>query len=154
MAVGTIVKYNGFEKNIGADAQRQWDDGSVGNIMFLLATVGYTPSAAHSTVADLGANYISSGDGAPINAGSPTIDNTSFAGSTYYSTLDANFGATVTITAKYLVAVMPVTAGTMASTAKLLFYVDLNTATTGSTVSSTAASFIVFRPTSGWLRST
>lgn len=154
MAVGTVTKYNGFEKQIGADANRQWDDATAGNIMFCLAGSAYTPAATHSTTADL-AGVITTGDGAPIAATALAIDNTTTAGSTYYDSADANFGTTVTITAKYLIAVMPVTAGTFdAATSKLLFYVDLNTASGSATVSSTASDFLVYAPANGWIKST
>lgn len=154
MAVGTVTKYNGFEKQIGADANRQWDDATAGNIMFCLAGNGYTPAATHSTTADL-ADVITTGDGAPIAATGLAIDNTTTPGSTYYDSADANFGASVTITAKYLIAVMPVTAGTFdAATSKLLFYVDLDTTSSSTEVSSTASDFIVYAPTNGWIKST
>lgn len=154
MAVGTVTKYNGFEKTIEDYALRQWNDPTAGNLMWVLGTAAYTPSAAHATVSDLGGAYITSGNGAPQNVTTPVLDNTTTAGSTYYSADDANFGSSVTITAKYLICVQPVTAGTIASTSKLLFYVDLNTASGSATVSSTAASFIVYKPTNGWLKST
>ena len=154
MAVGTVTKYNGFEKQISADANRQWDDATAGNIMFCLVSAAYTPSATHSTTADV-TGVITAGDGAPIAATALAIDNTTTAGSTYYDSADANFGTTVTITAKYLIAVMPVTAGTFdAATSKLLFYVDLNTASGSATVSSTASDFLVYAPTNGWIKST
>ena len=154
MAVGTVTKYNGFEKQIAADANRQWDDATAGNIMFCLASEAYTPSATHSTTADV-TGVITSGDGAPIAATALAIDNTTTAGSTYYDSADANFGTTVTITAKYLIAVMPVTAGTFdAATSKLLFYADLNTASGSATVSSTASDFLIYAPVNGWIKST
>lgn len=154
MAVGTVTKYNGFEKQISADANRQWDDATAGNIMFCLAGATYTPAATHSATADL-TGVITAGDGAPIAATGLAIDNTTTAGSTWYDSADANFGASVTITAKYLIAVMPVTPGTFdAATSKLLFYVDLNTDSGSATVSSSVSSFIVYAPANGWLKST
>jgi hypothetical protein len=96
MPIGTVTKYNGFEKQIAADANRQWDDATAGNIMFCLATNAYTPAATHSTTADV-TGLITAGDGAPINATALAIDNTTTAGSTYFDSADANFGANVTI---------------------------------------------------------
>lgn len=154
MAIGTVTKYNGFEKQIAADANRQWDDATAGNIMFCLCSNAYTPSAAHSTTSDL-SGIITAGDGAPINATSLAIDNTTTAGSTYFDSGDANFGSSVTITAKYLVAVMPVTAGTFSSTtSKLLFYVDLDTTSGSSSVSSIGSDFVIYAPTNGWIKTT
>jgi hypothetical protein len=122
--------------------------------MFCLCGAAYTPSASHSTTADL-AGLISSGDGAPIAATGLAIDNVTIPGSTYYDSDDANFGSAVTVTAKYLIAVMPVTANTFsASTSKLLFYVNLNTASGSATASSQAGQFTVYAPVGGWIKST
>jgi hypothetical protein len=83
------------------------------------------------------------------------IDNTTTAGTTYYDSADANFGATVTITAKYLIAVQPVTAGTFsATTSKLLFYVDLDTSSGTAEVSSVASEFVIIAPANGWFKTT
>ena len=154
MAIGTVTKYNGFEKQIAADANRQWDDATAGNIMFCLCGNGYTPAATHTTTANL-TGIITSGDGAPIVAAGVSIDNTTTPGSTYFKTNDANFGSAVTITAKYLVAVMSVTAGTFdASTSKLLFYVNLDTTSSSATVSSVSSDFVIYTPTNGWIKTT
>lgn len=154
MAIGTVTKYNQLEKQIFADANRQWDDSGTGNIMFCLVSNGYTPSATHTTTADLGANLISTGDGATrVAATGLAIDNTTTVGTTYYDSADVTWGSSVTITAKYLVCVQPVTANTFdASTSKLLFYVDLDNASGSATVSSTASTFTVFAPTNGWFK--
>ncbi len=154
MTVGAVTKYNGLEKTLFSGANRQWDNAAAGNLMFILASAAYTPLAAHATTADL-TGVITSGNGAPIAATGLAIDNTTTPGSTYYKSADADFGATTTITAKFLIAVEPAVAGAYnASTDKLLFYVDLNTATAGSTVSSAASSFIVYAPVNGWFKTT
>ncbi len=157
MAIGTVTKYNQWEDITGGAANRQWDDATAGNIMFVLAKASYTPSAAHTTVANIGiadVDYIATGDGAPIAATTLDVDATTTPGTTYYDSDAANFGANVTISAKYLIAVQPVTAGTFASTAKLLWYVDLDTTSTSSEVSSTASTFSVDASVNGWLSST
>lgn len=152
MAAGQVTKYYGFEKALFAAAGRQWDDATPGNIMFVLAGAGYTPSAAHSTTADL-SNVITAGDGAPISATGLAIDNITTPGTTYYDSDDANFGSAVSIEAKYLIAVQPVSPGAYnATTGKLLFYANLNTAGTGTTVISTASDFVVYAPTNGWTK--
>lgn len=151
MAIGTVTKYDKGVSTLLKNADRQWDDATAGNIMFCLAKAVYTPSTTHSTVADLGVadtGYIATGDGAPINAPSPSLDDTTTPGSVYFDSLAANFGNPVTITAKYLVAVQPAVAGTFASTAKLLWYVDLETG--GGSVSSTNSEFVINTPTNGW----
>lgn len=152
MAAGQVVKYNSFEKTLFSTANRQWDDATPGNIMFVLAGAGYTPLATHSTTADL-TNVITAGDGAPIPATGLAIDNTTTPGTTYYTSNSANFGAAVSIEAKYLIAIQPVTPGTYsATTGKLLFHVDLNTASSSATVISTASDFVVYAPVNGWAK--
>jgi len=152
MAIGTVTKYNSLEKTIFDTANRQWNDATAGNIMFCLCTNAYTPSATHSTTANL-AGTITSGNGAPIAATALAIDNTTTAGTTYYDSADADFGSSVTITAKYLVCVQPVTANTFStSTSKLLWYVDLDTASGSASVSSTASIFKINAPNLGWFK--
>ena len=152
MAVGTVTKYNSLEKALFSSANRQWDDAAAGNIMFVLAGAAYTPSPAHATAANL-TNVIVAGEGAPIAATGLSIDSASVPGSTFYTSANANFGAVVTITAKYLIAIQPVTPGVYdAATAKLLFYVDLDTTGPAATVSSTASEFLVYAPANGWFK--
>lgn len=156
MPVGPVTKYNQLEKQLFDTANRQWNDAATGNIMFCLVTSGYTPSATHTTTANLGANLISTGDGATrVAATALAIDNTTTPGTTYYDSADATWGSSVTITAKYMVAVQPVTANTFdSSTSKLLFYVDLDTTSTSSSVTSTTSSFTVVAPSTGWFKTT
>lgn len=154
MAVGIVIKYNQFEKQLAADANRQWDDATAGNIMFCLCDETYTPVSTHTTTTDL-SGLITAGDGAPIAATSLAIDNTTTAGTTYLDSASASFGTTVTITAKYFIAVMPVTAGTFsATTSNLLFWLDLNTTNSSATVSSAAADFVVLPSANGWIKFT
>jgi len=153
MALGTVTKYNQLESVLFGTAGRQWDDATAGSLMWCLADETYTPSAAHTTTNDIGAALKTSGDGAPVNLTTPAIDKTTTAGTTYYDADDADFGSSVTITEKYLICVQPVTAGTFsATTSKLLFYIDLNTASGSSTVSSVASIFKIFAPTNGWFK--
>lgn len=151
MAVGAVTKYNQLESVIFGTSGRQWDDTTTGSMMFCLVTNGYTPSAAHTTTTDLSTNVITTGDGSPIVLASPTLNNTTTAGRTYYDSADASFGSAVTITAKYLVCVQPVTANTFsATTSKLLFYVDLDTTSSSTSFSSTGSNFTVYAPANGW----
>lgn len=156
MPVGTVTKYNQLEKQLFDTANRQWNDAATGNIMFCLVTNGYTPAATDATTASLGANLISSGDGAArIAAAGLTVDNTTTPGTTYYDSADVTWGTSVTITAKYLVCVQPVMANTFdAATSRLLFYVDLDTTSSSSSVSATAAPFTVVAPANGWFKTT
>lgn len=152
MAAGTVTKYNGFEKQVLADANRQWDDATAGNIMFCLCSSAYTPSATHTTTSNL-TGLITSGAGAPIAATGVSIDNTTTPGVTMFKTNNADFGSNVSVTAKYLVAVMPVTANTFSSTtSNLLFYLDLNTASAGSSAQSVNGPFVINAPSTGWIK--
>lgn len=147
-------KYYQLEKQIGDTANRQWNDATAGNVMWCLCGGGYAPTATHTTTANL-TDLIAAGDGAPMNATGLAIDNTTTAGTTYYDSDDVNFGATVSITAKYLIAVQPVTAGTFsATTSKLLFYIDLDNSTGWAEVSSSAAEFVIQAPANGWFKTT
>jgi len=151
MAIGPVTSFNGLLKLITDASNRDWNDASAGNIMFCLATSAYTPSATHSTTADIASGLITSGDGAPIAATALVIDDTATPGTSSYSSADASFGSNLSITAKYFIAVMPVTAGTFsATTSKLLFYVDLNTSGGSSQGSSVNSEFVVYKPAAGW----
>lgn len=153
MALGTVTKYNQLESVLFGTAGRQWDDATAGSLMWCLADETYTPSATHTTTNDVGAALQTAGDGAPINVTTPAIDNTTTAGTTYYDADAANFGTTVTISEKYLICVQPVTAGTFsATTSKLLFYIDLNTASGSALAASIASDFRIDPPTNGWFK--
>jgi hypothetical protein len=148
MALGTVENYNQMVDVLMSDANRNWDDATAGSNMFVLVTASYTPATTHTTGADLGANVITTGDGSPINVPSPAVNQ--LVAATWLNSGAADFGSAVTITAKYLICVQPVTAGTYASTAKLLWYVDLNVGA-GLSLSSTAAEFRILVPANGWL---
>jgi hypothetical protein len=150
MAVGAVTKYTHLWDVLLGEANRQWDDATTGNIMFGLVTNGYTPSAAHTTAGDLSTNIITTGDGVPVNAASTAVNVS--AGYTWITSGDAVFGDPVSITAKYLVCMQPVVAGTYASTAKLLWYVDLDDTSGSTSITSTASEFTVHTPTNGWIR--
>lgn len=152
MALGAVTKFNQMESVLLANADRQWDDATAGSCMFVLAKDTYTVAATHTTISNVGiadTDYIATGDGAPVAVATPTIDATTTPGTTYLDSDPANFGSTVTITAKYLLCVQPVVAGTVASTSKLLWYVDLETL--GGSKSSTSSDFLINQPANGWL---
>lgn len=154
MAVGKVTKYNQMESIIFSASYRAWDHADTGSVMFMLAKEGYTPSATHTTVADIGTagvHYINVGShGEPIAVASRTIDVSTTPGTAYFKSADADFGSNKTLSAKYLIAIHPVTANVFASTAKLLWYCDLNDASTSSVVQSVASDFIVNMPTYWW----
>lgn len=153
MPVGQVKKYDGMEAILNKDANRQWDDATVGNCMFILATNTYTFDSADSTATDL-LGVITAGDGSPINVDNPSIDENTVPGTTYIDSDAANFGASVTITAKFLICVQPVIAGTYAATARVVWCVDLDTSSGSASKTSTASDFSINTPTNGWIGST
>jgi len=153
MAIGSVKKYNGLTKKLMSDANRQWDDATAGSCMFILADNSYTFDATDITAADL-AGVITVGDGAPINITTPTLNDTTTAGSTFIDSDDADWGTPVTITAKWIICVQPVTAGTYASTAKLLFAFDLDNSSGSAEITITANEFKYLAPTNGWIKFT
>jgi hypothetical protein len=109
----------------------------------VLLTSDYTPSAAHSTWADVSADECADADYAEKAVSGESV--TAASGTVTVDTDDISFGSNVTITAKYLVLVKG-TAGSLATDAVLVGYCDLNTADPGDSVSSTAAGFAVNTP--------
>lgn len=157
MAIGTVTKFNQFEDVLGGDAARQWDDATAGNIMFYLVKGTATPVATNTTIGDIGTygtDSITAGDGAPIAATTLDIDATTTAGTAFYDSDDADFGASVTISAKWLVAVQPVTVNTPLTSDKVLWFVDLDDTNGTAEVSSTASVFKIAPAVNGWIKST
>lgn len=160
MAAGTVHLYDGAYLNLfretAGTASRAWDDSTAGNIYWYLAGSGYTPADTHSTTTNV-TNQVG-GAGAPKAATNLVITKTPGQASETYFQGGANsepgvvtFTDTGTVTAKWLIATQPTTAGSpSATTDRLIFYVDLNTASASATVSSTAGEFTVNMPTSGW----
>ena len=157
MAAGAVQLYNSaydtiFQGTAGT-IDRVWDDATAGNIMWMLAASGYTPADTHATTTDV-TNQVVTGDAVPIDATNLLITQST---ATTYFEAGANASAGVvsfaagaaTITAKYLICIMPVTASTFSGTTdELIFYVDLNDG--GSDLTSTAGDFIINMPTNGW----
>lgn len=161
MAAGTVQLYNIAYQNLLGDTETQWD--AAGSTYYwYLVTSSYVPADTHTTTNDLGAN-IKAGDGAPIVSTNRVLDDTTTAGTMFFQA-GANSSAGVvsfttattpgTITGvKYLVCTQPVSAGSPNSTSdRLIFYVNLNTATASATVTATNGEFTVNMPTNGWFK--
>jgi hypothetical protein len=144
MTVGVVQLYNQWGDVLAGDAFNQWDSGTATHFAFLLARSSYTPVRTHTTVADLGTagtNWINAGDGSPIQVPSRSIENVS--GATQFRAGNANFGSSVTVSAKYLVCV----AGNSASIGsgdRLIFWQDLRTE--GGEATSSSSDFNVQAP--------
>lgn len=148
MAIGAAVAYNKGILHLLQNATPDWDAGA-SFFTFALLDTTYTPANTHTLWSDVSANQCTSTDYAPKNVTTRTVTESS--GNVYLDSDDANFGAAVTISARYLVCVQTATQATLAPGDKLVFYVDLNSG--GSTnVSSSASTFSVQAPTNGWLR--
>lgn len=141
MAAGSLVLYGAFFENL---AKGLIDlDGHTFKAM-LLST--YTPDDdSHATVSDVSGTEVSSGtfpDYARVTLGSPTVSRSAM--EVKWVTAAADFGATVTIDAGWLV----IYDDTHASDA-LVGYADLNTG--GLLVSSVDGPFVVSpHATNGW----
>lgn len=155
MAIGTVKRYNQMENILMGDAGRQWDDATAGSCMFVLAKNTYAIDVTDTTLADVGTgdtDWIETGDGAPINVTTPDVDDTTTAGITFLDSDAANFGASVTVTAKFLLCVQPVAPGTIASTSKILWAVDLDTTDGTTSKSSSASDYVINPPANGWIK--
>lgn len=114
-------------------------------IVCVLLAAAYTPdAAAHATYADISANEIADADYAPevVTNIASTIDGS---GTVLVDSDDISFGNPVTIEAKYAAFVQRAGAS-LASTDRLLGYVDLNTDSGTATVQSTSSAFSVLTP--------
>lgn len=147
MAVGALVRYEKFPGIMLENAGRKWAETTAGAFMFGLASSSYTPDTAHATAVEVTGFLL--GQAAPIVVANRSVVYTPANDKTWYASDPANFGATVTITAKYLLCLMPVTPGTYDTTAKLCWYMDLNVGA-GLSLSSTNSDFIINMPANGW----
>lgn len=119
------------------------------NIACVLVAAAYTPApTTDSTYANISGNEIT-GTGYTAGGQIITSETDAAAGGTVTFTSAAVSWASSTITAKWAVLVYRAAAGTAASTDKLLCYVDLNTASGSSTVSTTAGTFTITMSGSG-----
>ena len=144
MTVGVVQLYNQWGDILAGTANNQWDSATATHFGFLLAKSSYTPNDTHTTIADLGTagtNWINAGDGAPIQVPSRAVDNSN--GATQFKAGNANFGASVTVSAKYLICFAGDPASPQA-TDRLLFWQDLKTE--GGEASSSSSDFNVQAP--------
>lgn len=112
-------------------------------IVAALLDASYTPSASHSTWADVSANHVVGTNYAPVTLTGKTSARTG--GTLLWDSADIAFGANVTVTAKYC-AIFQQAGGSLTSTDKFLGYVDLDTTNSSATVSSTNSTFTVGTP--------
>lgn len=151
MAISQVTMYNQSIGLLLGDPTKQWNDAGVGAFMFVICDKNYTPSPAHTVSFDL-AGVITAGDGAPVDVTGRIVDSATVPGTTAIKSNNADFGAVVTITGKYIVCVQPAVAGTFDGTNdKLVWYFDLDDTSTVAEAVIIADEFIYTMPSAGWI---
>lgn len=134
MAVGTFTLYNSGKHDL-FDRTIDWVGSTT--IKAILCTTTYTPAATHATYTDI-TNECADGDYAPVTLTGMSITESS--GTIKWDANQVDYGAAVTISARYIVLVESVD-GTLSATDPLIGYMDLNDG--GTNVSSTNSDFKV-----------
>lgn len=139
MAAGNWTLYQSFKLGL-TQAGFNLTSGAA-NVAMVLVAAAYTPAATtDTTYANISANEVT-GTGYTAGGQIVTSETDTASGGTVTVNAGAASWASSTITAKYAVLVYRATAGTPASTDKLIGYVDLNSG--GGAISSTASTFSV-----------
>lgn len=113
------------------------------NFNLILVTSSYTPSVNNdATYADVSANEVAAGGGYSTGGQTATVTQ-SLSSGTLTVSMSAVTWSSATITAKYAV-LLSRAGGSLASTDKLVVYLDLNSG--GGSVSSTSGNFTVSAP--------
>lgn len=123
-----------------------------GEFMWVLVDTDYIPDPAHTTGADLGTDAIITPDDLqPINATSVAITTIGTGG--YFQTDNVSIGPYTSgaDSYRYLVLVRPITPGTYADTAELIFYIDLIGSSSNDTTAA-GESVVVNMTSSGWFK--
>lgn len=141
MAVGTFTLVNTGKEALTTDNANQINWAS-DTIVAVLLGAGYTPSATHSTYADISANVISDVGYAPVVLTNKTSVRT--ADKILWDCDDVSFGSNVSLTAKYVYFVKRA-GGALTGTDQLIGYCDLNVGA-GLTVSSVNSTFQINTP--------
>jgi hypothetical protein len=133
MAVGNFTFYNQGKARV-ADI-----DLDAATVAWVLLTDSYTPAATHDDWTDISATECADGDYSEQSV-AVTVSESAGTVTLGVSGSEVSFGTSVTITAKYLVAVIG-TAGSLTGTDKLIGYADLSSG--GGSVSSASSTFKV-----------
>lgn len=120
------------------------EDWATDNHYAILVTSSQTPSASHTTLADVSANECADSDYDPQDITGETASQSS--GTVTLDCDDIDFGAAVTITAKYCYILRGTVAG-KTSTDRIVCYCDLNSG--GGSFSSTSNPYRVVIHSSG-----
>lgn len=147
MTVGATELQDGGMPRLLQNANPNWDDATA-NYTWVLIDNAHTPADSDATYADISANVCADGDYAAKAVANRTVTDGA-ANACYLDSDDADFGAAVTIGARYLYCVEGLFSG-LNSTDKLIFRIDLNSGGAAN-VASTAAPFKIQGPTNGWL---
>lgn len=145
MPVGSPQIHNDSLYELMLSTGTQWD---AGPFAFALLSSAYTQDDADTEWGDVSANEITDTDYAQVAASSLSLVQSG--NKVQLSSGNASFGTSVTIEAKFLVCVAG-TAGALNSTDKIIYTVDLDTTTSGSTIAVTGGPFIIRQSqTTGW----
>lgn len=142
--------------NSGYEVLMQDGMSGAGTFMWVLVENDYNPDLTHTTGADFGGNELTA-PGAPINATDVQITKTPGLAKESYFQAGSAAGANIVefgpgiMTYRYLALVRPVTPGTYATTAELIFYIDLIDSDSNDTT--TATEYVTVNMTSsGWFK--
>lgn len=148
MAVGAAQLYNNA-LNYLMDGTAPWESSA---LRAALVTSSYTPADTHDAWSSVSGNEVSAGGGYSTHGEAIASAAVSVDGSfnTVVDSAIVTWGSSTTITAKYFVVVEDADANAaLASTDKLIFYVDLSTG--GGSVSSSSGTFSLdAHSTLGW----
>jgi len=139
MAVGNFTLYNAGKEALLTDNATQitWASDTV---VAVLLGAGYTPSATHVNWSEVSAQHVTGTNYAPVALANKTSVRSG--GTILWDCDDINFGANVTVTAKY-VGIVKRAGGALTGTDQLIGYCDLENASGSATVSSTNSTFQV-----------
>lgn len=145
MAVGTFTLYDSAKLAI----LNGTIDLDTDNITAILVDETYTPSAStHTAYSDVSTYENADGDYAPVQLTTKAV--TEAGGTVKFDSDDVDYGASVTITTKYIVLVHNPDTSLAAGDA-LIGYMDLDTTSGSATVSSSSAQFTVGpNASNGW----
>jgi len=123
MAISSAILFDSALDVLFTAGGTWWDDATRASA-FVLVKDSLSISGTLSTYGDIAGHEVTDPDYAPIPCANRTVTRQS--GVLYFSSDAADFGSTVTITAKYLVCLYGDSAN-LSGTDPLLWYVDLNT---------------------------
>ena len=148
MAAADFVTYEAVWRDILSGVY-SWSTAAAEVGCWCLVSTAYTPDRNHEIFSDISANEVSTGgDYERVQMNTLTVSTAITGGRVTVDCADVSFGASVTISAKYMVGVASLTNGLNPASSDLLIgYVDLNSV--GDAIASAAGPFDVTINASG-----